>query len=259
MKPSLNQITLAVFDEGKMKEFYSKILDIEFIIKEYPDFKLYEGDWNGMTLLLCPAEIAKNTAKQNRHQFHIEVDDIEKFFENALDHGASIIEHVVKNDLGKSGSLSDPDGNSIVVSEYKKKDLHPSITGIGGIFFKSGNPQKLRLWYEEHLGIPTDEYGLNFAWGKENGTGYTQWSPFPKDTEYFQPSDQEYMINFRVGNLNELLKRLKANDIQVVGKIKSFEYGRFAWILDGEGNKIELWEPNDEKYKTILGPVINSN
>jgi predicted enzyme related to lactoylglutathione lyase len=259
MKPSLSQITLAVFNEQEMQEFYSEVFDIELIVKEYPDFKLYEGDWNGMTLLLCPAEIAKNTATQNRHQFHVEVDDIEKFFANALDHGASILEQVEKNDSGKSGSLSDPDGNSIVVSEYRKKKLQPSITGIGGIFFKCENPEKLKMWYEKHLGIPTGQYGLNFAWGKENGNGYTLWSPFPQDTKYFQPSEQEYMVNFRVSNLDDLLEELKSKGIKIEGEEASFAYGQFAWILDVEGNKIELWEPNDHEYEKIIDPVITSN
>ena len=258
-QPSLSQITLAVFNEAKMQEFYTEVFGVEFSIKEYPDFKLYEGEWNGMTLLLCPAEIAKNTAKQNRHQFHVEVDDIDTFFQNALEHGASIIEEVVDNESGKLGSLSDPDGNSIVVNEKRKKDLQPSIIGIGGIFFKSEDPEKLKLWYEEYLGIPMGEHGLNFAWGKENGTGYTLWSPFPSETEYFQPSDQEYMINFRVSDLEALLKKLKSKGVEIKGEIASFDYGQFAWILDLEGNKIELWEPIDKEYKKIIGPVIDSN
>ncbi len=117
MKPSIIQITIAVFNEKKMYEFYSEAFRIKFEIKKFPDFELYEGDWDGMKLLLCPAEIAKNTATQNRHQFHIEVDDIGKFFKIALEFGGSILEEVMNNNSSKTGSLSDPDGNSIVVSE----------------------------------------------------------------------------------------------------------------------------------------------
>ena len=120
------------------------------------------------------------------------------------------------------------------------------VTGIGGIFFKSSDPKKLVSWYSKHLGLKTDEYGSTFWWKDQNGNDCsTQWSPFAADTTYFEPSHKQYMQNFRVANLDALLLELKAEGVTIVGTPQAFDYGKFAWIVDPEGNKIELWEPND--------------
>jgi len=127
------------------------------------------------------------------------------------------------------------------------------VTGLGGIFFKTQDSTSLKTWYSKHLGITTDEYGATFSWHKENGQkGYTVWSLFKENTEYFKPSTQPFMINFRVEKLEELLKVLKEEGVQVVGEMEVFEYGKFGWILDPEGNKIELWESNDLEFGNVL-------
>lgn len=121
------------------------------------------------------------------------------------------------------------------------------ITGIGGVFFKTENPIVTKEWYKNNLGFNTDEWGCTFNWKDKNGdTATTQWSPFPKDTDYFLPSNKEYMFNYRVENLTELLQELKAKGITVFEKTEEFEYGKFGWIMDGDGNKVELWEPKDD-------------
>ena len=118
------------------------------------------------------------------------------------------------------------------------------VTGIGGVFFKSKNPKELVAWYGKHLGLKTDAYGSTFLWKDENGHECTtQWSPFTDDTTYFDPSEKQFMQNFRVHNLEQLLKKLAEEDVIIVGEPQFCEYGKFAWILDLEGNKIELWEP----------------
>lgn len=125
------------------------------------------------------------------------------------------------------------------------------VTGIGGIFFKCKDPDKMKDWYGKHLGFKTDEYGTMFDFRSTDDPerkGYLQWSPFPENTEYFEPSKKEFMINFRVENLEKLFEELSNEGVQVVGKIESFEYGKFAHIIDPEGNKIELWEPIDEVF-----------
>ncbi|HET8809691.1 MAG TPA: VOC family protein [Flavobacteriaceae bacterium] len=123
------------------------------------------------------------------------------------------------------------------------------VTGIGGFFFKSKNPKATKNWYREHLGLNTDEYGCTFWWkGKEGNDCSTQWSPFKENTEYFKPSEKEFMMNFRVENLEELLEILKKEGVQVIGEIEKFEYGKFGWVMDPEGNKIELWEPQDDAF-----------
>ena len=123
------------------------------------------------------------------------------------------------------------------------------VTGIGSIFFKSNNPDKAKEWYKNHLGLNTDNYGCTFWWKDENGNKCsTQWSPFNADTKYFLPSEKDYMFNYRVENLEELLKILKEEGVTIVGEMETYDYGKFGWILDPEGNKIELWEPVDSAF-----------
>jgi predicted enzyme related to lactoylglutathione lyase len=125
------------------------------------------------------------------------------------------------------------------------------ITGLGGVFFKSGNPDNLKKWYTQHLGLDTDQYGHMFKWRHTENPeklGYTQWSVFDVKTEYLNPSTKDFMINFRVENLVELVEELKSKGMEVIGEIESYDYGKFAWVMDPDGNKIELWEPVDEVF-----------
>lgn len=134
------------------------------------------------------------------------------------------------------------------------------VTGIGGIFFKSKDPKTMNEWYKTHLGLQTNEYGSVFEWyqGADNTKkGFSQWSPFKEDTKYFQPSEKEFMINYRVENIELLVAELKKSGVQILDEIEAFDYGRFVHILDPEGNKIELWEPNDIEFEK-LGKQINA-
>ena len=123
----------------------------------------------------------------------------------------------------------------------------PKVIGIGGILFKSKNPDKTKKWYEENLGLPTDQWGTMFkSRDIENPdqVNYLQWSPFDKKTDYFDPSKKEFMINYRVQNIEEFVKVLKDKEITVLDEITEYDgIGKFVHILDPEGNKIELWEP----------------
>jgi len=123
------------------------------------------------------------------------------------------------------------------------------VTGIGGVFFKTKDPKAVKDWYRDHLGFNTDQWGSTFWWkNKDDVDCSTQWSPFKEDTDYFEPSKKEFMMNFRVENLDELLETLKSEGVQVIDKKESVEEGKFGWIVDLEGNKIELWEPNDKAF-----------
>ena len=123
------------------------------------------------------------------------------------------------------------------------------VTGIGGFFFKAKDPKALRDWYKQHLGLKTDDYGCTFWWKDAAGNDCsTQWSPFGEDTKYYEPSQKPFMQNFRVADLDALLRELKQQGIPIVGEPESFDYGKFAWILDPEGNKIELWQPIDKAF-----------
>jgi predicted enzyme related to lactoylglutathione lyase len=121
------------------------------------------------------------------------------------------------------------------------------VTGIGGVFFKTKDKKALLDWYQEHLGIETDKYGSkSFIWREESGEkAFSVWGPFEQESEYFDPSEQPFMVNFRVRDLDDLLSHLKSKGVEQFGKIDEYPFGRFAWILDPEGVKIELWEPTE--------------
>jgi len=129
-------------------------------------------------------------------------------------------------------------GSETITVEEKR------VTGIGGIFFKAKDPESLKNWYKTHLGIPVNEYGWTFGWKDENGRdGSTQWSVFKDDSDYYAPSEKPFMQNFRVHDLENLITRLQSEGVTIVGGPDFYDYGNFAWIMDPEGNKIELWEP----------------
>ncbi|MCE3227445.1 MAG: hypothetical protein K0S32_1996 [Bacteroidetes bacterium] len=134
------------------------------------------------------------------------------------------------------------------------------VTGIGGIFFKCKDPAKVRKWYQEHLGLNTNQYGAVFEWRQGADTtkkGFTQWSPFKETTKYFEPSKKDFMINYRVENMDALVAQLKKKGVTIVDSVQSYSYGKFVHILDIEGNNLELWEPNDIEYDK-LGKQMNS-
>ena len=119
------------------------------------------------------------------------------------------------------------------------------VTGIGGIFFKANDPKALSAWYRDHLGLDVTEWGgAIIKWGGEGSeAGLTVWSPFAADTDYMQPSTSPFMVNFRVDDLDALLAALRQEGCNVIDKTETSEQGKFGWVLDPEGNKIELWQP----------------
>lgn len=133
--------------------------------------------------------------------------------------------------------------------------MKQKATGIGGVFFKAKNPAKLSAWYSEHLGLPVEAWnGCQFHWREHKNpkkTGSTVWSPFKADTDYFGGGKQGHMINYRVADLKLMLAQLKKAGVWVDPKSQTeeSEYGKFGWIKDGEGNRIELWEPPKPKKK----------
>lgn len=135
-----------------------------------------------------------------------------------------------------------------ILSNKDKTTTMKKVTGIGGIFFKCKDPGKMKQWYHENLGLNTNDFGATFNWFEgDNSTkkGSTQWAPFPEKTKYFDPSTKDFMINYRVDNLEALVEELKKNGVTIVDNIESYDYGKFVHLLDPEGNKIELWEPKD--------------
>ena len=123
------------------------------------------------------------------------------------------------------------------------------VTGIGGVFFKCKDPKTVNEWYKKNLGFDTTPYGTSFHWREAEDAekkGLTQWNPFPEATTYFEPSGKDFMINYRVENLEALVEELKKENVTIVDKIESYDYGKFVHIMDPEGNKIQLWEPAGE-------------
>lgn len=123
------------------------------------------------------------------------------------------------------------------------------VLGVGGIFFKAQDPEKLAAWYKEHLGLDVEDYGgVTFREERNSEVApkrqaFLVWSPFAADTEYFAPSSKPFMVNFRVADLDRLLAKLRAEGVTVDEKTEKSEFGYFGWAMDPEGNRIELWEP----------------
>ncbi len=130
----------------------------------------------------------------------------------------------------------------------------PRVTGLGGIFFKSKDPAALKAWYEKNLGMRMVQSGTNFEWYQGTDStkkGFTLWAPFKETTKYFGPSEKQFMINYRVEALDALLVKLKAAGILPTDSVERVSYGSFVHLMDPEGNKIELWEPNDVEYAKL--------
>lgn len=114
------------------------------------------------------------------------------------------------------------------------------VDGIGGVFFRSHDPDAIRAWYAEHLGIDMEDFGTVFT-AKEGDQ--TVWAPFKQDTDYFGAPEQQLMVNFRVRDLDAMLRQLREAGVEVLEHVEEHEYGRFGWAIDPEGHRFELWEP----------------
>jgi catechol 2,3-dioxygenase-like lactoylglutathione lyase family enzyme len=134
----------------------------------------------------------------------------------------------------------------------------PRVRAIGGVFFRSPAPETTRSWYARHLGLRVDVHGTTFAWRQEESPGergFTQWTPFQADASYLGAPDQQYMINYRVDDLDAMLEKLRSEGVRIDGEVQVEPYGRFAHIMDGDGRRVELWEPVDAEYEKILDGV----
>jgi len=137
---------------------------------------------------------------------------------------------------------------TLTFQQTKNTKKMKKVTGIGGVFFKCKDPKAINEWYKTHLGFDTTPYGTNFEWRQNDDStkkGLTQWNTFAEKTKYFEPSTKDFMINYRVDNLEALVEELKKENVTILDKIETYDYGKFVHILDPEGNKIQLWEPID--------------
>ncbi len=142
--------------------------------------------------------------------------------------------------------------NTIISNKKTDPSEMKKVTGIGGIFFKCKDPKAINEWYKTHLGFDTSPYGTSFEWRQIDDStkkGLTQWNPFAENTKYFEPSTKDFMINYRVEHLEALVEELRKENVTIVDKIETYDYGKFVHIVDVEGNKIELWEPTTSNTK----------
>ena len=173
--------------------------------------------------------------------------------------GVVVIDKIESYEHGRFGWVMDPEGNKIELWEPTNSGSAEGntpfemkkVSGLGGAFLKCNDPEELMKWYAHHFGLFFSYSSHTFQWkdlNNMNHIGHTVLSFFPIKSAYFSPSEKKFMLNFRVHNLKELLEELRTSEIDVIEKTEEFEYGKFGWIIDPEGNKIELWEPVDEKF-----------
>ncbi len=145
---------------------------------------------------------------------------------------------------------ADTKAPSDVLNRYSDTAAADKVQGFGGVFFKSANPKELAAWYDKHLGTSFGQQGFSLFWWRDyesKQAASTTFAIFKQSSTYFNPGAKPFMFNFRVTDLNATLNRLKREGVTVVGDVQNFDYGKFGWILDGDSNKIELWEPKDEE------------
>lgn len=188
------------------------------------------------------------------------VNDLVALVEQLKKDGVTIVDKLEAADYGKFIHIMDPEGNKVELWEPVDKaaeNAQPNaaakdnikVTGLGGIFFKCKDADKLKEWYKTHLGLDASPYGASFEWLQADDPGKkgsTQWCLFKESTKYFEPSTGSFMINYRVAHIDRLVEQLKKEGVTITDKVEDSEYGKFVHIMDPEGNKIELWEPKDD-------------
>ncbi|MEJ0056668.1 MAG: VOC family protein [Bacteroidota bacterium] len=243
-------------DPEKLNEWYKTNLGIDgtFHWKDVTSLSSHYTVWN---TFLKSSEIFKGTEKD--YVINYEVSDLDILLQELKSNGVSTTGNIDEGKDGRFASVLDPDGNKIILWEASGKTIHESpanpdrVTGLGGVFFKSENPATLNEWYSKHLGFQITEWGCSFEWidphnPAAKAPAQTAWSIFKAESNYFSPSEKQFMFNYRVKNLAALLKALEAQGVEMAGAMQEFSYGRFGWIVDPEQNKIELWEPIDDGF-----------
>ena len=242
------------------KKWYTKNLNL--VTNEYGslfEFRLADNTEKSGYLQWSPFSNKTTYFEPSEKDFMINyrVGNLDELLEQFKVDGVTILDTIESYEYGKFLHILDPENNKIELWEPIDTiftDLYIGKTtintGIGGILFKSKNPEKLKEWYKNNLGFNTDEYGTLFSFQNPinpSETNYLQWSPMPDTTDYFSPSKQEYMINYRVDNLEALIDTLKKNGVDILDAIEYTNYGNFVHIMGPEGNKIELWDPSNTK------------
>lgn len=242
-------------------KFESKIAEPPFLyIVEYSKGSKWDNtkEFDGQKFANHHSAHLQSLRKQGIIQFGARYSDKGIIFIAAM--GMDNAKQIVNSDSAIINKMFTATINELsVFYDYKaeqiasKKIKSGKVTGIGGVFFKSKDVKAINAWYYNNLGLVPNDYGSMFEWrdSDDKTIAYTQWSPFSKKTKYFLPSKNDYMINYRVDNMEELLKKLKENKVTILDTIESYDYGKFLHILDCDSNKVELWEPIDGSFTKL--------
>lgn len=249
-------IFFATQNPTELRSWYAKHLGIGncFFANDTgePNRVIYTA-WN-------PLPASDSLFKPSKKEFAINyrVDDMKGMIASLVNKGVTITSEE-EHQEGKFAHLLDPEGNKVIL--WQPTSFLPplntvvseKVTGLGGLFFKGSDNKKLNEWYATHLGLNITQWGCQFEWIDPKNPGAkvpasTAWSIFSATTNYLDPSKKEFMFNYRVKDLHALIASLKTEHVEVVGNIDEQPYGKFGWIMDPEGNKIELWEPIDDGF-----------
>ncbi len=235
----------------QLRSWYSKLLGINshFFGIDIGNQKTFSTKWSPIHAT------DKMISPDKQFVFAYRVDDLGALVESLKQNNYEVTK-LEESSEGNSAYVFDPVGNKVILVQPFNVLPEPAsgpaerVTGLGGIFFKATNSKELGAWYAKYLSFDVTEWGCSFQWidaakKEAEAPASTAWSIFASTSKYFDPSTKSFMINYRVKNLSDLLTSLKSADVEMVGDPQEFSYGKFGWILDPEGNKIELWEPID--------------
>ncbi len=246
-------------DPAAVREWYFRHLGMEWDDEGTVRFHLIDTEAHRPAVtLLRPVPEAPTALEPGRQPFMVRyrVDNLDALLARLDGLGETVIDPGRESDEGRLACVLDPDGQKVELWDPIPSGEAPAepagpVTGFGGVFFKSHDPAALKTWYRTRLLIEPDDAGyVVFSWQGPGGlTECLSWEVFAADTDYFDPGTRPYMFNFRVDNLDNLRGRLlEDGSVQVDPQVQEFEYGKFGWILDPTGARIELWEPNDRAF-----------
>jgi predicted enzyme related to lactoylglutathione lyase len=255
----LGGIFFKVKDPAKTKAWYAKHLG--FVTTDWGASFVW-GDAADKTKL-CRTEWSPFASDTDYfgpsvHDFMINyrVHDLKKLMEVLAKENVKIVGEIQEFEYGKFGWILDPEDRKLELWQPPDVEFTDAphlwterVTGIGGVFFKSKDPKAMKAWYADHLGVADTFRWNDLSLSNAKVAANTIWAPFKENTDYFLPSDQGFMFNYRVNDLEMLMAKLKGEVVVTVGKIDTYSYGKFGWIMDADGNKIELWEPVDAGFE----------
>lgn len=256
MVNGLGGIFLKAKDPKYLSRWYEDHLGIDFGTTVYTTFAWKEKG----SEKICHTDLsfmAEDTSyffpSDSDSMINLRVDDLDMLRIQLKSDAQTVIDKVEVYDYGRFGWVIDPEGNKIelweppdqVPAEFGSGHPKKNVRGIGGFFLKSVNPSALSEWYSKYFGFFFNHSAHTFE-RTDPDTGKDQmtvFSLFPMETKYIQPSQKSFMLNFIVTDLEALVSELKSSEVEMVGDIQIYEYGKFAWFMDPEGNKVELWQP----------------